>query len=197
MTAPVAEPDARETKKYYGKYAGVVVNNDAPADGSDHRGEIVVKVEGIQEENPSGSGDRALEVSARPCLPPGFFFVPEPQTHVWVEFAAGEIDEPIWSGVWYPKDAPPKTHDGKAPTRDQKIIRTKKEHVVLIDDTDNAEQVVLFEGKNKNKITIDKNGIVVEDVNKNKITLSSSGIVLDGLGKGRKITIDASNVKLE
>ncbi len=191
MTAAATQPEVGATRKYYGKYAGVVLNNDPP-DNADHRGEVLVEVDGILEEDPSGTGDRALQAIARPCLPPGFFIVPEPKAHVWVEFAGGEIDDAIWSGVWYPKDAPPKTHDGGAPTRDQKIIRTKAGHVILIDDTDNAEQVVVLEGKSKNKITFDKNGIVVEDVNKNKITLSSNGIELDGLGKGRKITIDSS-----
>jgi hypothetical protein len=196
MTAPAAAPDARETRKYYGKYPGVVLNNDPPQQG-DHRAEVLVEVSGILEDDPSGTGRRALQTLAKPCFPPGFFFVPEPKTHVWIEFAAGVLKDSIWSGLWYPDGGQPKTPDGNAPTRDQKIIRTKKGHVVLIDDTDNSEQVVVFEGKNKNKITVDKNGILVEDVNKNKITLSSSGIVLDGLGQGRKITIDSSSVKLE
>jgi hypothetical protein len=196
MTAPAAPASPRDTRLYYGKYPGIVLNNDPPDQG-DHRGEVLVEVSGILEDDPSGTGRRALQTLAKPCLPPGFFFVPEPQTHVWVEFAAGVLKDSIWCGLWYPDNAPPKTPDGNAPTRDQKIIRTRKDHVVLIDDTDNTEQVVVYEGKSKNKITIDKNGILVEDVNKNKITLSSSGIVLDGLGKGRKITIDASSVKLE
>jgi hypothetical protein len=196
MTAPAAPPDARETRKYYGKYAGIVLKNDPPEKG-DHRGEVLVEVSGILEDNPSGPGRRALQTLAKPCLPPGFFFVPEPKTHVWVEFAAGLLKESIWSGMWYPDGVPPKTPDGKAPTRDQKIIRTKKGHVVLIDDTDTKEQVVVYEGKNKNKITFDQKGILIEDVNKNKITCDKKGIVLDGLGQGRKITIDATSVKLE
>jgi hypothetical protein len=196
MTAPVAHPDARDTRRYFGKYAGVVLNNDPPQQG-DHLGQVLVEVSGILEDDPSGTGRRPLQTLAKPCFPPGFFFVPEPKANVWVEFAGGVRSESIWSGVWYAKGATPKTPDGQAPTRDQKIIRTRKEHVVLIDDTDNAEQVVVYEGKNKNKITIDQNGIIVLDKNKNQITLSSSGIVLDGLGKGRKITIDSSSVKLE
>jgi hypothetical protein len=197
MTAPVAQPDAREARKYYGKYPGLVLNSDPPEDGSDHRGEILVEVDGILEEDPSGAGERALQAVAKPCLPPGFFFVPEPQDHVWVEFAAGEIDDPLWSGVWYPNDAPPKTPDGNPPTQFQKIIRTAKGHVVLIDDSDNAEQIVVFDGKNENTITLDSAGITVLDKNNNKLTMDSNGIVLDALGQGRKITLDASSVKLE
>ncbi len=136
----------------------------------------------------------------------------DPNDHIWVEFQAGEIDDPLWSGVWYPKDAPPKTPDGDPPTRDQKVIRTAKGHVVLLDDTDGSEQVVILEGKNGNRITCDQNGVLVEDVNKNKITLSPQGIELEdknhnkltmtstsvvlAASSGWKVQIDSSSVKV-
>lgn len=212
MTRQAADPQADEGRKYYGKYAGIVLNSDPPDDGSDHRGEVLVEVSGILEEDPSGSGERPIQVTARPCLPPGFFYVPEPKDHIWVEFAAGEIDDPLWSGVWYPDDAPPKTPDGDPPTQHQKVIRTAKGHVVLLDDTDGSEQVVILEGQNGNKITCDQDGILIEDANGNTITMDGDGIELadannntltmDSNGvvlaasSGRKIQMD-DNVKLE
>lgn len=209
---PDVAAQEQETRKYYGKYPAVVVSNGAPEDGSDHRGEVRVQVLGILEEDPSGNGERPLEVTAKPCLPPGFFFVPEPQDHLWVEFAAGDVDSPLWSGVWYPDDAPPQTPDGDPPTEHQKIIRTAKGHVLLLDDTDGGEQIVLLDGPNGNRITCDQDGVLVEDANGNSITLSadgieladangngltmdSSGVVLEA-SSGRKVQIDASSVKV-
>jgi hypothetical protein len=201
MTAPHvvgAEHEAAEARKYYGKYAGIVLNNDKPQN-ADHRGEVLVEVAGILEEDPAdptGATQRKLQVSAKPCLPPGFFFVPEPQDHVWVEFAGGEIDDPLWSGVWYPDAKPPQTPDGNPPTKEQKVIRTKFGHVVLFDDTSGSEKVVIK--ANDNWVTLDQSGIIkVEDkTNKNTITMDSNGIVLAS-GNSRKITISSSTVKLE
>ena len=213
MTFPGVEPQAQEARKYYGKYPGVVLGNAAPEDGSAHRGEVLVEVPGILEEDPSGDGERPIQVIAKPCLPPGFFYVPEEDDHVWVEFAAGEIDSPLWSGVWYPDDAPPQTPDGDAPTQFQKVIRTLAGHVVLLDDTDGSEQIVVFDGVNDNRITCDQDGVVLEDANGNTITMDADGIELadangntltmdsDGVilaaSSGRKVTLDSSNVKLE
>jgi len=215
MSAPVTDSRATETEKHYGKFAAVVLDNAKPQ-SADHRGEIKVRIDGLLEEDPTdptGLTPRKMEVMAKPCLPPGFFFVPEPQDHVWVEFAGGNVNEPLWSGVWYPDTKPPKTPDGSAPTQDQKVIRTRKGHVVLLDDADNSERVVVVDGKNNNKITCDQNGIIIEDANHNKITLSTNGIELEDKNQnkltmnsnnvilqsssGRKVTLDSSNVKLE
>ncbi len=195
MTFPAVEPQAREARKYYGKYPGVVVANSPPEDGAPHRGEVLVRVPGILEEDPSGTGERPIEVIAKPCLPPGFFFVPEPEDRVWVEFAAGDIDSPLWSGVWYPDDAPPQTPDGDPPTEHQKVIRTAKGHVVLLDDADGAEQIVVLDGPNGNRITCDQNGVLIEDANGNTITLSADGIELAD-ANGNALTMDAGGVVL-
>jgi hypothetical protein len=212
VTFPGMAPQEQETRRYYGKYPAVVVANGAPEDGPHHRGEVLVRVHGILEEDPSGSGERPLEVVAKPCLPPGFFFVPEPEDRLWVEFAAGDIDSPLWSGVWYADGAPPQTPDGDPPTEHQKVIRTAKGHVVLLDDTDGAEQLVLLDGTNNNRVTCDQDGILIEDANGNSITLGAdgieltdkngnaltmdaSGVVLAG-SSGRKVQIDASSIKV-
>jgi uncharacterized protein involved in type VI secretion and phage assembly len=81
------------TRRYYGKYRGVVAdNNDTTS-----RGRLQVKV-------PAVLGDTAIW--ALPCVPyagdsVGFFAMPEPQTAVWVEFEAGNIDYPIWVGCFW------------------------------------------------------------------------------------------------
>ncbi len=197
MTTGVAESAATETRKYYGKYAAVVLKNDPPKKG-DHRGELLVEIEGLLEEQPSdatGQTPRKIQVLAKPCFPAGFFFLPEPQAHVWVEFAAGEIDEPIWSGVWYADKEPPQTPDGKAPTKDQRVLRTKFGHVVLLDDTSGKEKVVVR--TRDSWVTLDDKGIKIDDqANKNSVTLDSNVVVL-ACGNSRKITVSSSTVKIE
>jgi len=130
-------------EKYYGKYPGVVVSNEALDDAEHHRGELLVQVPGILEETSDGSGQQPIEVIARPCFHPGFFFIPEIDAHVWVEFVAGDINSPVWTGVWYPNDATPLTQDDEAPTEFQKIVRTASGHVIQIDDTGDARKIII------------------------------------------------------
>jgi hypothetical protein len=131
-----------EAEKYYGKYPGRVVNNEPP-DGADHRGELLVKVPGILEEMPDGEGLQPIQVVAKPCFLPGVFFVPEAGAQVWVEFVAGDLGCPVWTGVWYPSRGSPQTVEGHSPTEYQKVIRTASGHVIQLDDSEGEEKVVI------------------------------------------------------
>jgi hypothetical protein len=165
-----------EPRPYYGKYPAVVIDNGPPEDG-EHRGEIKVRVPGILEETPDGEGNRALETIASPCLPPGCFFVPENDDRVWVEFAAGDINFPIWTGVWYPLGKSPRTVDGKAPTERQRVIRTKEGMVIQLDDTEGGEQVIISDGTGKSTITMAKGGIMIAQDKAVVVEISSSGSI--------------------
>ncbi len=154
---PTDAPPAPRT--YFGKYPGLVLDN-APGVDAPHRGRIRVKVPGILEEAPDGTSEQPVELLAKPCFPAGFFFIPEVGQQVWVEFAAGDVNEPLWSGAWYPDEATPKTVANSSPTAAQKIIRTASGHVVQLDDTRDEEKVVVRHGTGS-FISIDKDGTVV------------------------------------
>jgi hypothetical protein len=85
--------------------------------------------------------------------------------NIWVEFGAGDINNPIWTGVWYPQDKTPKTADEQAPTEDQKIIRTAAGHVLQLDDSSGAEKILL----------VHKTGSTVEIDQDGKITITDKG----------------------
>jgi uncharacterized protein involved in type VI secretion and phage assembly len=83
-----------EPKKYFGKYRGTVVNNIDP----EQRGRIQVMVADV--------GGFALTSWALPALPigglqMGMFSVPMIGSGVWVEFEQGDLDYPIWVGVFW------------------------------------------------------------------------------------------------
>ena len=83
-----------ESKKYYGKYRGMVVNNVDPL----QIGRLLVQVPDVLGPIPSSW--------AMPCLPftgkqMGMWCLPQIGTGVWVEFEQGNPDHPIWSGCWY------------------------------------------------------------------------------------------------
>jgi hypothetical protein len=170
--------DQAQPARYFGKYPGVVVENGKQQGASKHIGQIKVRVPGILEETPDGQGNQPLEIVASPSFLPGFFFVPDKDDPVWVEFVAGDINSPIWTSVWYPKDkGAPQTFDGKDPTETQKIIHTSKDHVIQLDDTDGSEQIVVHDKKNGNTITLDQNGIKIEG-KKGSVVIGQSDLTL-------------------
>ncbi len=192
-------------RRYYGKYAGTVSDNSAPSSG-DHRGQVKVKVFGLLEETPDGSDNQPLEVLARPAFHPGFFFVPDNGTNVWVEFVAGDINYPIWTGVWYPDGATPKaikttdpTTAGDAPTLDQKIIRTTSGQVIQLDDTDQAQQTIVKDETNGNTVMLSSSGITVwATANKGNVTLQFGGgqqPTATVIVEDKKVTVSANQTQ--
>lgn len=167
---------AQAEDKVYGMYMGRVLENGPPEEG-DHRGELLVEIAGLLEETPDGSAEQAMQVIAKPSFAPGQFIVPDAEARVWVEFIAGEIDHPVWTGVWYPEDATPQTEDDQAPTEFQKIIRTTSGHVLELDDTDGEEKIVIHH-KTESVITIDKDGnVIIEHIGGAKIELKDDTTV--------------------
>ncbi len=183
----------QRSDKIYGKYMARVMENGPPDEG-DHRGELLLEIPGLLEETPDGSGQQAMQVIARPSFGPSEFFVPDAEARVWVEFIAGEIDHPVWSGAWYPEEATPQTFDDQAPTEFQKVIRTTSGHVIQLDDTEDDEKIVIHH-KAQSVITIDKEGnITIEHVGgaklelKDDTTVEISGETLNFTGDNITVT---------
>jgi hypothetical protein len=72
----------------YGKYRATVVDNNDPQG----LGRIRVKC-------PKALGS-AISSWAMSCFPPGFFSIPEVGELVFVEFEEGDIDMPVWTGIF-------------------------------------------------------------------------------------------------
>ena len=149
---------------YFGKYRGAVANNVDPL----QRGRLQVRV-------PAVHGGNTL-AWALPSVPfagdgEGFFFLPEVGTGIWVEFEAGDIDSPIWSGCFW--------GDGECPgTLPQtKILKTKAATITL--DELNPSAPVVVETSAGNRVTITASGVKLE---------SASGAVIEL--SGPKVTIN-------
>jgi hypothetical protein len=198
----VPSADWTAGRRYYGKYAGIVTDNTAP-DGQPHRGEITVQVAGILEEAPDGSGNQPIQVLAAPSFLPGFFFIPENQAQVWVEFVAGDINFPIWTGVWYPAATVPADSDDNPPDEHQKVIRTPSGQVIHLSDASGSEETVIRDEKNGNTVTLNSNGVTIECLigesgATNTVTMSSSGVSVASnqadSTSASTITMDSSGV---
>jgi uncharacterized protein involved in type VI secretion and phage assembly len=153
-------PERTGPRRYYGKYRGVVTDNEDP----NNVGRIKAQVPSLLGEEETGW--------AMPCVPyagdgVGMYMIPEAGTGVWIEFEAGDLALPIWSGCWWasgqlPDDATPQV----------KIIKTTAGHTITLDDDGSKIEIV------------DSNGA--------KISMSSDGIEIDN--GGQKINLTSSSV---
>ncbi|RME04580.1 MAG: hypothetical protein D6805_02475 [Planctomycetota bacterium] len=140
QSTPLLKEDLqRHIGKYYGKYAGIVVDNkDKETDDQTPYGRIKVQVPSLF------PPDQA--VWARPCFPFAHFFVPDVGSRVWVEFEAGDLRYPIWSGFWYTNDEGEYLKPRKSNTEDNdptnRIIRTPCGHEIELDDTGGEKEKI-------------------------------------------------------
>jgi hypothetical protein len=118
----------RQTDRFYGKYRGLVAANVDEL-GQGRIKAIVPEVLGLM---PS--------TWALPCTPyagvrAGLFTVPMPGTGVWIEFEAGDVTRPIWSGCWWGNAEVPLNEAGSAATFVNKVLRTDTGLMVAFNDT--------------------------------------------------------------
>ena len=161
--------------KFYGKYKGYVTDNKDP----EKRGRIKTII-------PSLLGDEETGW-CEPCVPyggkddTGFFMIPEIDAGAWIEFEAGEISHPIWSGTWWASNKIPKEATDKIePTK--KIIKTSKGLLLMFEDDDGKEKITIQDKTQTNKIEMDSM--------MKSITIQSSIIEI----KGDKVDIKASGI---
>jgi phage baseplate assembly protein gpV len=174
----------REQSLFYGKYRGLVRDID-DADGLCR---IKAEVPAIYEDS--------LSPWALPSFPfagkdHGLVLLPEVGDGVWIEFEAGDISRPIWTGCWFGDGEQPDPKTSKA----RVLITTAGHKIVLDEDEDeiqikhpggaeftmSADEIVLKLGSCELKITQDEinlnNGMV-------KVTTAGASLVNDALKVG-------------
>ncbi len=153
---------------FYGKYRGVVTDNDDP----NGLGRIRVKVQDVLGDQESGWALPALPYAGDGV---GLYLIPPVDAFVWVEFEHGEPDYPIWTGCfWLTSTTVPEEASGP----DIKLLKTDIA-TITIDDSD-SDSSITIETTNNLKIVMDTDGIEISNGGQ-KITLSSASVsVNDG-----------------
>ena len=131
--------------RHFGKYRGRVKNAEDP----ENRGRIQVAV-------PEVFGEEVL-TWAMPCAPfagdnQGAFTLPEPGAGVWVEFEAGDVSRPIWSGCWWAPGELPRDNNDITATAPIKIIRSSRGLMISFDDE--SQTIALSDEDGSNLISI-------------------------------------------
>ena len=151
--------DANDNR-FYGKYRGVVIDN------ADREGRARLQVE-----VPEVRGPGVLEW-AMPSMPyagdgVGFFALPPNGTNVWVEYEAGNLRYPIWSGCFWERGQ--------------------------IDAADAVPEVVFLKTAGATIRIDDAAGEILIETGSAKITLSGSEVKIEA----PKVINDASGSKTE
>lgn len=196
---------AQALRRPWGKYRGFVVDNEDP----EQRGRLRLRVPSVLGSEVSGW--------ALPCMPfgglanQGWFLVPEVDAQVWVEFAEGDVDEPLWTGTfWQASGDVPEEAARPAPTN--RVLKTPSGHVLELDDEDGEERVrlahqggaeLLMEASGNLSLTdsegarllLDAEGgeVVVEDTHGNRLTLSAAGTTVED-AHGNVVEMAASGI---
>jgi Type VI secretion system/phage-baseplate injector OB domain len=154
------------TERFYGKYLGIVVDNDDPKGLA----RVRVKVPEVFGEEATGW---CLPASPYVGSGTGLAAVPPVDSLVFVEWAAGDTSRvPIWSGVAWPdgggvEEAGP----------DAIALTTPAGHRVVIRDTSESEAIEI-EATSGAKIVLDGDGVLVE-FGTQKLAVSRSSISLN------------------
>jgi uncharacterized protein involved in type VI secretion and phage assembly len=120
-------PQETRTSSFYGKYRGLVTDNQDPLS----LGRLKAQVPAVL-----GDVETGWALPAAPYAGDGvgIYTVPARDAGVWIEFEAGDVSRPIWTGCWWGDGQLPKDETGSDSTPSRKIIRTDQGLLLSLDD---------------------------------------------------------------
>lgn len=139
----------RVGSSYFGKYRGIVTDIDDP----ENLCRIRATVPAVLGEHACGW---ALPASPFAGDGHGVVMLPKVGGGVWIEFEAGRLDNPIWSGAWWASGQRPDPQGAGV-----RVIVSEKGHKVILDDDANEVKVVHGDGAIPKAIQITASEIVL------------------------------------
>jgi uncharacterized protein involved in type VI secretion and phage assembly len=174
-------PRARSTdRRFYGVVEAIVVENEG-----DDEGRVRVKFPWFDGGSSVTEWCRVSQLYAGGGY--GSVFVPEKDDEVLVAFVHGDMRFPIiLGGLYNGVDKPPTARTGG---RDQKMIRTKAGHEVLLDDGAKEIRITTAEG---GTVTVNADGSIT--LKAPKVVIESGDIDLGG-GAGQPAVLGSELIK--
>jgi uncharacterized protein involved in type VI secretion and phage assembly len=162
-----------ESKRFYGKYRGTVINNVDPM----QMGRIQAMVPDVSNVIPSSW--------AMPCFPVtgkqmGAWMIPQVGTGVWIEFEQGDADYPIWSGCWFGSAAEVPTLALAAPPAVPNfVIQTQGQNTIMISDVPGPTGGILLKTTTGAMIAINDVGITISNGKGATIVLTGPSVTIN------------------
>ncbi len=159
----------QQTGRHYGKYRGIVTDNQDPK----NLGRIRARVPEVLADVETGW---ALPCASYAGNGSGQYTVPAPGAGVWIEFEAGDVSRPLWSGCWWGENQLPLDDAGTAATPAMKILRTEQGLLVSLNDADRTIAISDADGNNFVRIEVQEGKITVQA--KSKVVVEAPQIEL-------------------
>ncbi len=177
-----SDPGRAYDRRFFGVVEGIVVDIVDP----DRQGRIKVRFPWYDDGSVT-EWCRVRQMYAGPGY--GAFFVPEKNDEVLIAFVHGDMRIPVvLGGLYNGKDQPP-SHRQADDAKNEKMIRTKRGHTLLFDDTEGKERLQLTTAGGQSltlddagsEITVRTSGgqTIVMDADDGSITLSGVTVTLD------------------
>jgi uncharacterized protein involved in type VI secretion and phage assembly len=154
-----------ESRKYFGKYRGVVSGNNDPL----QLGRIQAKVPDVLGENVSTWALPSMPYAGRNV---GLFLIPPTDAQVWIEFENGDPDYPIWTGCFWDSGEVP----ASPAVPEMKVLKTDAGKITLNDQKGSGS--VTIETTAGLKIVMSTSGIEISNGSQ-KVAISSSSISIN------------------
>ncbi|HEY4323531.1 MAG TPA: phage baseplate assembly protein V [Mucilaginibacter sp.] len=163
------------SKKYFGKYRAIVVNNADP----EMRGRLMLSIPAVLKTMSSVWAEACAPLAGPSGSPMGVYMVPPVDTAVWAEFEQGNPDFPIWVGCRWSEasDIPPLAFTG-SPVSPNIVIQSLGQNAFVINDLPGSA-----------------GGIVIKSTDGASITINDTGIHIQN-GKGARIDMAGPSVNI-
>jgi len=180
LDIPRQDEEPGDRGRWYGKYRAFVRDNRDP----ERLGRLRLEIPAVL-----GTGTDAWSEWASPCFPYGgnpdcgLYLIPEMGASVWAEFEGGDVQAPIWSGVWLAGSNPGEMPaEAAANPTSCNVLKTAAGHTILLEDA-TGQQRVLIRDAGGQHLLLDVAGLRVELVSAGEIVIrdgSGSEIVFSG-----------------
>lgn len=154
---------------------------------------VRVKFPWMPPDSTNGEIESAWAKIAAPDAGPerGFVYMPEVNDEVLVAFEHGDVNRPYIVGrVWNSKDKSPEAQNALAPNGkvERRVYYSRTKHMFIIDDSQNAPQILLQDSKG-NQLFVDTKNDSITIKAARDITIDAGANIT--IKAGQKITLDA------
>lgn len=148
------------SKKYYGKYRGVVINNLDPL----QLGRLMVEVPDVLGLIPSTWAEPCVPLAGPTGPPMGVFLLPPIGAGVWVEFEQGDPNHPIWVGCRWGSaaDIPPLARAG-LPISPNIVLQTAGQNTLVISDLPGPTGGIMLKSTTGATLIVNDTGIYIQN----------------------------------
>ena len=148
---------ANSGNSYYGIYRGRVDNNIDPM----LLGRILVTVPDVGGLTPLSWAMPAVPIAGKQM---GTFMVPQIGSGVWVQFEAGDMNRPVWTGGWWggAEEVPPLALAG-VPGDPNIVIQTALQHAIVLSDLPGPTGGIMLKSTTGATIIVNDTGIYIQN----------------------------------